>query len=62
MKFLRYIFHVELTYLCNTVQQLGHGLSSFQLRLFHCLQFDQNCIDLGHDAADGMFHAIYTAA
>ena len=56
------VSRATFTHISNGVQKLGHGLASFQFGLLHGLQFDENRVNLGHDASDGVFHAIHAAA
>ena len=45
----------------DVVEQFAHDLPALGLSALHRLQLDEHCIDLGHDAADGVFHAVHTA-
>lgn len=61
-RFVSQTFFLVFTYISDGVKQFSHSLPSFQLGLLHGLKFDKNRVNLGHDAADGMFHAIHAAA
>jgi len=47
--------------LSNAVQQMSDGLPTSRLHLFHRFQFDEHRVDLRHDAADRVFHAVNSA-
>lgn len=50
------------TYISDRVKQFSHGFPSFELGFLHGLEFDEDCVNLGHDAANGMFHSVHSAA
>lgn len=52
------ILQYRHTYLCNAVQKLAHCFSSFQFSLLHGLQLNEDCVNLGDDAANGVLHPV----
>lgn len=62
MRQISWLLFLLSTYISDGVKQSGHSLPSFQLCLLHGFKFDKNRVNLGHDAADGVFHAIHAAA
>ena len=43
-------------------QDLAHGCLPLGLALLHGLELDQDGVDLGHDGADGVLHAVHATA
>ena len=62
MRYVSWLLFLLCTYISDGVEQSRHRLPSFQLGLLHGLKFDKDRVDLRHDAADWMFHAIHAAA
>lgn len=62
MRQISWLLFLLSTYISDGVKQSGHSLPSFQLCLLHGFKFDKNRVNLGHDAADRVFHAIHAAA
>lgn len=62
MRYVSWLLFLLSTYISDGVKKSCHSLASFQLGLLHGLKFDKDRVNLGHDAADWVFHAIHAAA
>jgi len=62
MRYVSWLLFLLSTYISDGVEQPSHSLASFQLGLLHGLKFDKDRVNLGHNATDGVFHAIHAAA
>lgn len=49
------------THISDGVQKSSHGLPPLEFSFLHGLQFNKHGVNLGNDAADGVFHAVHAA-